>query len=372
LLPPGSVDKHLSLLQRQGVLTAKHDRLIVPGTDWTQALDHYLNEADIILLLISADFLASEYCYGREMQTALKRHQNGEARVIPILLRPVDWQSAPFHALQALPTNGKPVTNWSKRDAAFANIATGIRQTMKELSPDPIAGSAPAASPLWNIPFPRNLFFTGRDNLFTALEQALQANRATALSQPQAMSGLGGVGKTQLAVEYAYRHAQDYEAVLWISAASRETLLSGFANLASLLRLPERYESDQQKCVGAVQRWLQRQSRWLLILDNADDLSFLPDFFPLGRLKGHILLTTQAYAMGGLANRVEVNTLDQMTGTLLLLHRAGLETIPLRGQTERLLGEGLIRKTEETDPQLEENSDHAGGLPPQWNGLCHD
>ena len=117
---------------------------------------------------------------------------------------------------------------------------------MKELSPDPITGSAPVASPLWNIPFTRNLFFTGRDNLLTALEQALQANQATALSQPQAMSGLGGVGKTQVAVEYAYRHAQDYEAALWISSASRETLLSGFANVASLLQLPERYESDHR------------------------------------------------------------------------------------------------------------------------------
>jgi tetratricopeptide (TPR) repeat protein len=323
----------LSLLQRQGVITAKHDRLIAPGADWTQVLDHFLNEADIILLLISSDFLASDYCYGREMQTALKRHQDHEARVIPILLRPVDWQSAPFHALQALPTNGKPVTSWSNRDAAFADIAAGIRQAIKERSPDPITGSALGASPLWNIPFPRNLFFTGQDNLFADLERVLQMDQSAALSQPQAMSGLGGVGKTQLAVEYAYRHAQDYEAVLWIPAANQETLLSGFASLADLLHLPERHESDQQKRVEAVKRWLRQQSHWLLILDNADDLSLLPDFLPSGRLKGHTLLTTRAYALGGLANRIEVDTLDQATGTLLLLHRAGL--LPLEMPLEQ-------------------------------------
>jgi len=323
------LDKHLSLLQRQGIITAKHDRLIVPGADWTQVLDHFLNEADIILLLISSDFLASDYCYGMEMQRAFKRHQNDEARVIPILLRPVDWQSAPFHTLQVLPTNEKPVTSWSNLDAAFADIATGIRQAIKERSLASTTDSPHTAALIWNIPFPRNLFFTGRDDLLTALERALQADQTTALSQPQAMSGLGGVGKTQVAVEYAYRRAQDYEAVLWISAASRETLLSGFASLTSLLQLPERYESDQQKCVGAVQRWLQRRSRWLLILDNADDLSLLPDFFPSGQLKGHILLTTRAYALGGLANRIEVDTLDQTTGTFLLLHRAGLLSLEL-------------------------------------------
>src|SRR6266487_319880 len=323
------LDKHLSLLQRQGIITAKHDRLIVPGADWTQVLDHFLNEADIILLLISSDFLASDYCYGMEMQRAFKRHQNDEARVIPILLRPVDWQSAPFHTLQVLPTNEKPVTSWSNLDAAFADIATGIRQAIKERSLASTTDSPHTAALIWNIPFPRNLFFTGRDDLLTALERALQADQTTALSQPQAMSGLGGVGKTQVAVEYAYRRAKDYEAVLWISAASRETLLSGFASLTSLLQLPERYESDQQKCVVAVHRWLQRRSRWLLILDNADDLSLLPDFFPSGQLKGHILLTTRAYALGGLANRIEVDTLDQTTGTFLLLHRAGLLSLEL-------------------------------------------
>jgi tetratricopeptide (TPR) repeat protein len=344
----GELDKHLSLLQRQGVITARHDRLIMPGTDWVQALDHSLNEADIILLLISADFLASDYCYGKEMQTALKRHQNDEACVIPILLRPVDWQSAPFHILQVLPTNGKPVTSWSNPDEAFTDIATAIRQVVKDRSL-----TSTVSSPLWNIPFPRNLFFTGRDYLFTTLEQALQANQATALSQPQAMSGLGGIGKTQLAVEYAYRHMQDYDAVLWISAGSFETLFSGFANLASLLQLPERFESDPWKCVKGVQHWLRQQNRWLLILDNADDLSLLPDFFPPGQLKGHILLTTRAYALSGLANRIEVDPLSQATGTLLLLHRAGL--LPL--------GLSLEQARDEDRLDAQQIWQELGGLP---------
>jgi hypothetical protein len=105
------LEKHLSLLRRQGLITAWHDRHILPGADWSQAIDEHLERASVILLLISADFLASDYCYGLEMQRALQRQQANEARVVPILLRPVDWHNAPFAHLQALPTAGKPITS---------------------------------------------------------------------------------------------------------------------------------------------------------------------------------------------------------------------------------------------------------------------
>src|ERR1700724_2003887 len=97
------LEKHLTLLQRQGVIAAWHDRLIIPGIGWAREVDAHLNEGAIILLLISADFLASDYCYGIEMKRALERHTTKEAHVIPILLRPVDWQSTPFEHLQCLP-----------------------------------------------------------------------------------------------------------------------------------------------------------------------------------------------------------------------------------------------------------------------------
>src|SRR5450759_1667907 len=112
------LQKHLSLLQRQGLIKAWHDRHILPGTDWSQAIDEHLERASVILLLISADFLASDYCYGVEMQRALERHQANEARVIPILLRPVDRNDAPFAHLQALPTDARPITTWSNQDEA--------------------------------------------------------------------------------------------------------------------------------------------------------------------------------------------------------------------------------------------------------------
>src|SRR5215469_10096540 len=95
------LDKHLSLLQREGLIATFHKRLVAPGQDWTEVLDQHLNRASVILPLISADFVASDYCYGIEMQRAMERQRAGEAHVIPILLRPVDWQSAPFGKLRA-------------------------------------------------------------------------------------------------------------------------------------------------------------------------------------------------------------------------------------------------------------------------------
>jgi hypothetical protein len=129
-----ALEKHLSILHRQGLISSWHDRKIVPSTDWEQTLDAHLESASLILLLISSDFLASDYCYGVEMKRALERHHANEARVIPILLRPIEWKGAPFARLQALPTDAKPVTSWSNQDEAFANIASGIRRTIKDMS----------------------------------------------------------------------------------------------------------------------------------------------------------------------------------------------------------------------------------------------
>jgi hypothetical protein len=128
------LETHLKLLKRQGIIQDWHDRRISAGTEWEGQIHQYLESAHIILLLISADFLASDYCYDKEMQRALARHEAGEARVIPILLRSVDLVGVPFSKLQALPKDAKPVDTWPNQDAAFTNIAQGIRQVALELT----------------------------------------------------------------------------------------------------------------------------------------------------------------------------------------------------------------------------------------------
>jgi hypothetical protein len=141
--------KHLSFLKRQGVIREWYDREITAGTDWKGQLDQHLNSSGVILLLVSADFLASDYCYDVEMTRALERHDQGEARVIPVLLREVDgWQGAPFGKIQSLPTDGKPVTSWKMRDEAFADVARGIRRAVSELAVlQPKSSSWPASQP---------------------------------------------------------------------------------------------------------------------------------------------------------------------------------------------------------------------------------
>ncbi|MEM1292056.1 MAG: COR domain-containing protein [Cyanobacteria bacterium P01_H01_bin.162] len=124
------LETHLKLLQRQGLIQPWHDRRILPGDDWEDAIDDNLNRADIILFLVSPDFLNSDYCYEIEMPQAMERHEKGEATVIPIIVRPVDWRGTPFNKLSWLPQNGDPVTQWPDRDAAWLNVETGIKDAI--------------------------------------------------------------------------------------------------------------------------------------------------------------------------------------------------------------------------------------------------
>jgi len=109
-----------------GQITEWHDRDIQAGTNWEREIEVHISMASIILLLVSPDFINSDYCYGVEMQRALARHRSGEAYVIPIILRPVHWERTPLGTLQALPPEGRPITRWSDRDEAFWNVAAGI------------------------------------------------------------------------------------------------------------------------------------------------------------------------------------------------------------------------------------------------------
>jgi internalin A len=124
---------HLKLLQRVGYLNSWHDRQIMPSDRWKDVIDDNFKQAELILLLVSADFIASDYCYEIEMRTALERESNHEARVIPIILRACDWNQAPCAKLQALPTNGKPVTSWANRDEAWNDVANGLRSTIDSI-----------------------------------------------------------------------------------------------------------------------------------------------------------------------------------------------------------------------------------------------
>lgn len=258
------LENHLKILERQGLISGWHDRRITAGSEWAGKIDEHLNTAHVILLLVSDEFLASDYCYDIEMKRALERHENREARVIPIILRPCLWQSAPFGKLQALP-GGCPVTDWPNRDKAFLDIAKGIKTAVEEINAKPSTGSpppsavstasldqaptasdastasldqlptasaastasphqAPPRSRIWNIPHLRNPNFTGREEELAALCASLVAGETAALVSAQAIHGLGGVGKTQLNNLGELLRAQEYQAgVPWLRRSFSRT-----------------------------------------------------------------------------------------------------------------------------------------------------
>jgi hypothetical protein len=126
------LDVHLAMLKRQGIVATWHDRRIVAGEPLDSSIDENLDAADVILLLLSPDFLASDYCYDKEVARAMQRHRAGLARVIPVILRPCDWRNGtPFGDLVAAPKDGKPVTKWPDLDDAFMDITNAISAAIK-------------------------------------------------------------------------------------------------------------------------------------------------------------------------------------------------------------------------------------------------
>ena len=130
------LEKRLISLKRKSLINIWYDQKVSPGIEWESEIDKHLKTAHIILLLISPAFLNSEYCYSIEMERALERHQRGEVRVIPVILRPTLWQETPLGKLQVLPTSAIPVTDpsWYDLDRAYLDVARGIHKVVEELS----------------------------------------------------------------------------------------------------------------------------------------------------------------------------------------------------------------------------------------------
>jgi tetratricopeptide (TPR) repeat protein len=193
-----------------------------------------------------------------------------------------------------------------------AGVPRGELGSLKPLAHEPVEPLR--FGTLSNIP-DRNPFFTGREPVLTQLQEALAGQGRAALS------GLGGVGKTQTVVEYAHRHSAEYAYAFWAPADSREAVGSGYATIVNILGLPEAGVQDQTLTVGAARRWFSSHEDWLLILDNADDLAMAREFIPPGN-NGHVLLTTRAWASGTVARRLDIEEMGTEEGALFVLRRA--------------------------------------------------
>jgi len=273
------LEKHLSLLRRMSVIKGWHERRVLPGGAWGHEIDEHVETADLILFLISADFLASDYSYGDEVKRAIERHETGEARVVPVILRPCDWERTPFSDLQALPKGARPVMRWRSRDEALTNIAEGIRQIAEELQAKkaggPRRGEVVAPTRLRQVPRPPIVGFVARhDSGGRDLVARLREELAPERGQLVALWGAGGVGKTTLAAEAARSLADAFgQRVVWTSAAGRAdySLSSLLDDAATQLGLDELRRLAPDHKAAQVRDALAKAPA-LVVLDNFETI----------------------------------------------------------------------------------------------------
>lgn len=202
----------------------------------------------------------------------------------------------------------------------------------------------------WYVPYCRNPFFTGREALLTHLNQIFQEQHMMPITLGQTLSGLGGIGKTQVAIEYAYRFRDQYQAVLWIQADTEEMFTNGVTTLVPLLQLPE--QEEQRHMFEAVKHWLSTHGEWLLILDNIDDIDQAAALLPT-QYTGHLLLTTRSQSSGAFATIINLECMEEDEGALLLLRRSKLLAF----------GELLNQASQEVCCSARKITEALGGLP---------
>ncbi len=239
------LEQQLSILKRQGYISTWHAACILPGEPIAKEIVRHMQEAHIILLLVSPAFLASDYCYGHEMKMALRRHEAEEVHIIPVLFRPTfGWQNTPFGQLQMLPSDGKSVTSWRNRDEAFFNVANGIRKVCEEATRK-IQGYWPTHRTLIEVvaPYPHSI---------QSRAQTVQDIYAK-LAQPDttilALTGIAGAGKSTLArLVYHFAEAQRYASAgsftgkaLWLKIDPAVTMIDVAGTLLEALAIPSPY-----------------------------------------------------------------------------------------------------------------------------------
>jgi tetratricopeptide (TPR) repeat protein len=284
---------------------------MVPGNLFRQGLAKGLDEAASCAVFLSNS--TPRGWFDQEVGRALdKQASEANFRVIPVILPDGD---------RSVVTDFLKLRTWVEFKGSIADpsawhlLVCGI----KGISPGrgPTQTKQPAKQ-FFSVPVQENPFFTGREEALKRVEQNL------AVAGTAALSGMGGMGKSQIAAQYAYTHRGEYGAVLWANADTSETLTSALAGIAGVLGLPESEAREQDAAVKASLKWLDSNDGWLLILDNANDLPVIHDLVPRARAnKHHIVVTTQAQAVGTL-RRVPLDAMPLADGTTLLLRRAKL------------------------------------------------
>jgi len=303
------LQKTLSPMVRNGTIKAWADTAIRPGDKWKEKIDEALRSTKVAVLLVTQDFLDSDFIMSYELPEILKAANEG-VTIMWVAVRSstyLETALAPYHAANNPAT---PLAKLKKheREEELVRICEKIKAA--------VIGPEPPSVPIeiWNVPHFRNLNFTGRHELLNQLLD-LATNRSVS-----AITGMAGVGKTQLVTEYAYKYRDRYRVVWWLRADESASLALDYANLAERLHLPAKDATEQHHKVEAVKQWLEQNSRWLLIFDNAKDSSLIRSYLPQGP-NGHVLITSRNPSWGNLARAIAVPLLTQSESKEFLLQR---------------------------------------------------
>lgn len=314
--------KHLGPLEQQGLIEIRSRSDISAGSHTEKAIKERIDEAHIVVLLLSPDFSASDECVKVEMPYALERQAIGEATIILVHLRPVLLEDFSIEHSLLLPQDSKAVSSENNLDNALVKVARGIRRAVDEIKiqlNDPDSQMKLPRPSLRSLLRKPNPFFTDRKDILAALH--LFFTERTTETRIHALYGVEGIGKTELAIEYAKIHYDEYRAIFWLDASSAESLSPYILSLTDQIGIPAPNELNEQQRFNAIEEWLRQHDKWLVILDNLEAFSIVDPFIP-HYSKGHVLVTAQSEEIEEVVHSISVKEMSIEDGTLLLLRHA--------------------------------------------------
>jgi len=335
-----------------------------PGSNFVLDMQRASGEAQRMIAVLSPDYLAALYTQP-EWAAAFARDPTGEkGTLLPVRVRECDLKGL-LPQIVYIDLVGLDETAAKERLLAGARFERA-KPTTAPAFPGEAAravperprfpGSQPAPA-IWNVPQARNPNFTGREEMLADLRAALTSGQAAALTQ--AIHGLGGVGKTQLAIEYAYRHRADYSVVWWVRAEEPAALAGDYAALAAALDLPQKEAREQAVIVEAVRRWLEANTGWLLVFDNAGEPADVREYLPRSA-GGHAIITSRNPAWGTVARPLGVQVFERPTSVEFLLKRTGQTDQEAAGKLAEALGD-LPLALEQAAAYIEQTGESVSG-----------
>jgi hypothetical protein len=311
-----------------------------PGSNFILEMQQAATEANRTIAVLSPDYLNAEYTHS-EWAAAFIQDPTGEkGTLLPVRVRPCELKGMlpsiiyiDLVDLDEVKTRHTLLEGIKRERIKPTTQPAFPGSIQRQITKQPhFPGALP---PIWNVPYQRNINFTGRTQLLSDLQKTL-TSRPTALTQ--VIHGLGGVGKTQIALEYAYRNTDKYHIIWWIRSEDSATLASDYSSLAQALDLPEKDAADQPVIIEAVKHYMEQQQNWLLIFDNTADPALIKNFIPQSNT-GHVLVTSRNPNWRGTANLLSVQILEHKESIDFLLKRTGQTDTKAAGALADALGD---------------------------------